>query len=114
MRILIGQILAKRGYTVLQARSAEDGLRIGLAHPGPIHLLLTDVIMPGLSGTDLAERLGPRRPEMRVLYMSGYTDTAAGDDGLLPGGGSFLQKPFAPDVLERKVREVLEAGPPED
>lgn len=99
-----------RGYTVLEARDGEEALRLSAQHEGPIHLLVTDVVMPGgMSGRLLAERLTATRPEMRVLYMSGYTDAAIIRHGLLEPGRAFLQKPFTPDTLALKVREALDA-----
>ncbi len=88
-----------------------DAERLCGAHAGSIHLLLTDVIMPKMSGRELASRLTGSRPDMRVLYMSGYTDDAISRHGVLDPGISFLPKPFTPADLARKVREVLDAGP---
>ncbi|MDO8479635.1 MAG: response regulator, partial [Candidatus Rokubacteria bacterium] len=82
-------------------------------HPGPIHLLLTDVVMPGMGGRKLAEHLSAaRRPEMRVLYMSGHTDDVILRSGVLQGDLAFLRKPFTPMRLARKVRETLDARSP--
>ena len=107
---LASQILQKQGYTVLLTTSAEDALLVSGGHQGTIHLLLTDVVMPQMSGRKVAELLAPRRPKMKVLYMSGYTDNAIVHHGILDANTAFLQKPFTPDVLARKVREVLDAG----
>jgi YesN/AraC family two-component response regulator len=79
-------------------------------HTGTIHLLLTDVVMPMLSGRQLAQRLQPLRPDMRVLYMSGYTDDAILQHGVSHEGFAFLRKPITPRALSQKVREVLDAG----
>ncbi len=100
--------LQKNGYTVLEAKDATDALRIARDHPGQIHLLLTDVVMPEVSGRQLVERLAPLRPQMKVLYMSGYTDDAIVHHGVLEPGTAFLQKPFTAVEMARKVREVLE------
>jgi PAS domain S-box-containing protein len=110
VRELAREILEAYGYTVFQARQPAEAMLIAERHPGPIHLLVTDVVMPEMSGRALAERLAPLRPEMKVLYMSGYTDNAIVHHGRLDAGTPFVQKPFTPDVLVRKVREVLESS----
>ncbi len=112
VRRLARRCLDAAGYTVLQASSAEEALEIAARHPGRLDLLLTDVIMPGASGPDLARLLLVRRPDLRVLFVSGYADTAMASRGFVEPGASFLQKPFAPDALARKVRDVLDAREP--
>ena len=109
LRPLTKGLLAKLGYTVLDAESAEQALAVAGARQGPIHLLVADVVMPGASGRELARRLAQSRPETRVLYVSGYTDDAIVHHGMLEPGLKFLQKPFTPAALARKVREVLDA-----
>ncbi len=109
LRPLTKGLLAKLGYTVLEAESADQALAVAGARQGPIHLLLADVVMPGASGRELARRLAQSRPETRVLYVSGYTDDAIVHHGMLEPGLNFLQKPFTPAALARKVREVLDA-----
>jgi signal transduction histidine kinase len=106
---LARQILATQGYRVLEAKNGEAALRMCAHDQGPIDLLLTDVIMPEMSGPELAERLHRLRPELRVLFMSGYTDDAIVHHGVLEEGANFIQKPFAPDVLARKVRQILKS-----
>ena len=101
--------LEAQGYVVLAAADAAAALRVVERHGGTIHMLLTDVVMPGLSGRELADRLGAQRPGIRVLYMSGYPGDAVVQHGTLPSGSAFLQKPFSPDGLARKVRDVLDA-----
>jgi PAS domain S-box-containing protein len=101
--------LEAQGYVVLAASDATTALRLVERHGGTIHLLLTDVVMPGMSGRDLADQLAARRPGTRVLYMSGYPGDAVVQHGELQPGAAFLQKPFSPDSLARKVRDVLDA-----
>jgi len=101
--------LEAQGYVVLAAADGTDALRVVERHGGTIHLLLTDVVMPGFSGRELADQLAARRPGVRVLYMSGYPGDAVVQHGTLPPGSAFLQKPFSPDGLARKVRDVLDA-----
>ena len=108
VRDLVCDTLRAQGYVV---RTADDGvaaLQISGRHNGPIHLLLTDIVMPFMSGLDLAERLAPQRPDMKVMYMSGYTDNAVVLGGATEQGGTFLQKPFALDHLCRMVRAALD------
>jgi signal transduction histidine kinase len=108
VRNLVRDVLRARGYTVLEAQHGREALLICERHSGPIHLLLTDVVMPEMSGRELVNRLAPRRPTMSVIYMSGYTDTAVAQDGVLDAGTTFLQKPFTPAALARKIRQVLD------
>ena len=108
VRKIAVSVLASRGYKVLEAGSAADGLDLAEKHPGRIDLLLTDVIMPGVSGHEMAERLVARRPELKVLFMSGYVDDAIASHGVLEPGIHFLKKPFTPSSLAREVREVLD------
>ncbi len=103
-------VLESHGYTLVVASSGEEGLRAAERFPGPIHLLLTDVVMPGISGRQLSDRLTAVRPSTRTLFMSGYTEDAIMHHGVLEDGLAFLQKPFTPHVLLHKVREVLDAG----
>ena len=110
VRAVAKQVLQRQGYTVLEAPHGEAALHLAQKHRGPIHLLLTDVVMPVLSGRRLAEQLAPLRPDMKVLYASGYTDDSVVRHGILESGTAYLQKPFTPDSLARKVREVLDAS----
>jgi CheY-like chemotaxis protein len=95
------------GYTTLCAQTPAEAIRICENHLGPIHLMLTDVVMPGMSGSQLASHLSAKRPEMKVLYVSGYTDDAIVRHGVLEPGLAFLQKPFSPKTLASKVGELL-------
>ncbi len=104
------EVLENSGYRVIAAASGSDALSICERHPEPIHLLLTDVVMPEMSGRELAIRVAQQRPETKVLYMSGYTDDVIDHHGVLDQGIEFIQKPFSPDELARKVRNVLD-GP---
>ncbi len=108
VRKLIRSTLQEYGYRVLEAQDGKKALQLIEHHKGPIHLLLTDVVMPGMGGRELAERLQPLYPKMKILYMSGYTDNAIVHHGVLESGMPFIQKPFAPKVLVSKVREVLD------
>src|SRR5262249_54831135 len=108
VRWVAQEILRSTGYIVLAASDGNEALRISGKHEGPIHLLLTDVVMPVLSGPALVSRLASRRPEMRVMYISGYAEDAFVHHGLLDPGVVFLEKPFTPETLARKVRETLD------
>jgi PAS domain S-box-containing protein len=108
VRTLTCEILKRQGYTVVEARHGADALDIARRYHGPIHLLLTDVVMPEMSGPELAGRLGPIRPQMKIIYMSGYTADAIDHQGMLDEGIEFLPKPVGLDTLVRKVREVLD------
>jgi len=107
VRTLARSILESYGYTVLEAASGKEGLEVARQYTRPIDLVLTDVVMPEMGGSDMASRLETLRPGVRVLYMSGYTDDAVFRHGLLEKGRVFLQKPFTPETLARKVREAL-------
>ena len=111
IRDLARQLLQKQGYTVLEARSSQEGLQVAAGFAGTIHLLLTDVVLPDQSGKVLADELAASRPGLRTLYMSGYTDNAIAHHGVLDPGVAFLQKPFSPVALARQVRAVLDAAP---
>jgi PAS domain S-box-containing protein len=108
VRGLAKRILETHGYLVLEAHHGRDAIRISDEYPGPIHLLVTDVIMPEMSGRQVADRLAESRPEIRVLFVSGYTDNAIMHHGVLEASTAFLQKPFTRDSLARKVRQVLD------
>jgi PAS domain S-box-containing protein len=112
VRRLVRRVLGECGYTVLEARNGEEAARVAAAHPGPIHLLLSDVVMPGANGREAAERIQASRPGTKVLFMSGYTEDAVLTRSVLEAGIAFLEKPFSPAALEDKVREVLASGGP--
>jgi signal transduction histidine kinase/ActR/RegA family two-component response regulator len=109
VRRIAREFLKMKGYQVLEAGNAAEAIRIARECPGPIHLLLTDIVMPGLKGEELVERVINIRPEVKVLYMSAYTEDAVVNLGILAPGTNFIEKPFGPEDLARKVRKVLEA-----
>jgi len=113
VREVVREILEISGYRILEAPHGAAALEISQRHEGTIHLMVTDVVMPQMSGRELAQRLAPLRPEMRVLYMSGYTDDAIVRHGILEEGTAFLSKPFTPDALAAKVRALLDAPAPD-
>jgi CheY-like chemotaxis protein len=109
VRDLALRLLKQQGYKVLEAANGEEALRVVQEHIGErIHLLLTDVVMPQMGGKELANQLKLLRPDVKVLYTSGYTDDAIVHHGVLEPGTHFLQKPFSPQTLSHKVREVLD------
>ena len=108
VRALATKVLQRQGYEVFHAHDAAAAIALAKKHEGRIDLLLTDVVMPKMSGRELVEKLGPTRPDMKVLFMSGYTDDTIVHHGVLGAGVAFLQKPITPDTLARKVREVLD------
>jgi two-component system cell cycle sensor histidine kinase/response regulator CckA len=110
VRKLVRETLLKQGYTVRDAQHAAAARHIAASHPGPIHLLITDVVMPLEGGRELAASLTRLRPETKVLFMSGYTDQAVVNNGLLNSEAAFLQKPFTPAALAAKVRETLDSN----
>jgi CheY-like chemotaxis protein len=112
LRPLIREILESAGYQVVEASGSEEAL-LRLGNPDvPVHLMLTDVVMPGMSGPDLAHRIRASRPELRVLFMSGYINETMGLHGVLGAGTQFISKPFTADALLRKLREALDDPPP--
>ncbi|MBI2841086.1 MAG: PAS domain S-box protein [Acidobacteria bacterium] len=108
VRHFVVDVLGRLGYKVKSVRQGAEALRVTSELTEPIHLLITDVIMPGISGPELAEKLRASRPQLRVLFMSGYTDGAISDQRMLRGDEAFLSKPFGPDELARKVRQILD------
>src|SRR5580700_9798357 len=111
LRYLARQFLEKQGYQVIEAADGAVAMQIAVAHEGVIHLLLTDVIMPGMNGRELARGISEIRPNVKVLYMSGYTENVIGRNGMLDAGVRLLQKPFTLRDLKSKVREVLDSAP---
>ena len=110
LRQLARRTLEKQGYTILSAANGDEAVQMSETHPGPIELMVTDVVMPGISGRKLTEAIARARPHIKVLYCSGYTASAIAHHGVIDSGVAFLQKPFTLDSLARKVREVLD-GP---
>ena len=108
VRQLVRETLEAKGYKVLEADHGEAALHIAAAHPGKIDMLITDVVMPGMSGRELSTKLCASYPQTKVLYLSGYTEDAIAHEGVLDSGTAFLQKPFTLQMLSRKVREVLD------
>jgi len=111
LRYLARQFLEKQGYRVIDAADGAVAMQIAVAQEGVIHLLLTDVIMPGMNGRELAQRISEIRPNVKILYMSGYTENVIGRNGMLDAGIRLLQKPFTLRDLKSKVREVLDSKP---
>ena len=109
VRGLVHETLQLHGYTVLEARHGIEALLTNVRYGGPIHMLLTDVVMPQMSGPEVAEKILAMRPEIKVLYMSGYPDHPVFDQGHVNRQAGFLQKPFTPPALAQKVREVLDS-----
>ena len=107
VRELVRAGLTRFGYQVITAPDGATALERAATHAGRIDLLLTDVVMPGMDARALADRLLALHPTAKVIYMSGYSDAAIGDQGVSAGGAVFLQKPFTPEALARRVREVL-------
>jgi len=110
VRKFVLQVLQTSGYAVIEASNGPEALRIAKEHTGPINLLLTDIKMPKMNGRELADRLTPLRPGVKVLYISGHTDSATVNQMALQRGANFLQKPFTPDRLTTKVRKVLDSS----
>jgi CheY-like chemotaxis protein len=108
VRKLTVRFLKKQGYRVLEASRGDDAVLIHEKHDGSIHLILVDVVMPGMSGTELARRLASLSPKMKVLYMSGYTDHTIVHHGVLEKGVNYIQKPFTMNGLVTEVRKVLD------
>lgn len=111
VRDLVREILQGNGYTVVEAATGEEALPVCAQHTGPLHLLLADVVLPGMSGPDLAKQLVPTRPHLQVLFMSGHAPDTIAHHGGLDRQGPFLQKPFTPDGLLSLVRQSLDAAP---
>jgi two-component system, cell cycle sensor histidine kinase and response regulator CckA len=107
VRELVRDTLVAKGYRVVEAENGEAGLAAAARHKGIIHLVITDVVMPGVGGRELVQQLAQTRPETKVLYLSGYTEDAIISDGTIEKGAAFLQKPFTLQNLSRKVRDVL-------
>jgi CheY-like chemotaxis protein len=107
---LVAEVLRESGYQVLVASNGDEAVSVAVRARAPIHLLLTDVVLPRLSGQIVAERVRTTHPRVKVLFMSGYTDDAISHHGVLQPGVALLQKPFTPDELSRRVGEILDEG----
>jgi CheY-like chemotaxis protein len=108
VRTLSSTILEKQGYRVLEAETGDEALRVVYEHQGPIDLILTDVVMPGMNGREMCTKVTQQHPDVKVLFMSGYTDDVIVHHGILDQGIHFIQKPFSIQALAGKVREILE------
>ncbi|MBM4124944.1 MAG: response regulator, partial [Nitrospira sp.] len=111
VRQLILDVLRDQGYTTLEAAHGHEALCLGLEHVGPIHLLLTDMVMPGMTGREVAQQFLRLRPDVKTIYMTGYPQENVQLEEILRPGDAFLQKPFEPDQLLTTVRELLEPHP---
>jgi two-component system cell cycle sensor histidine kinase/response regulator CckA len=109
VRSSVRRLLEWHGYTVLEARNGAEALKLYESHEDQVDLVLTDVMMPEMGGHELVEQLRARRPDLRVLFMSGYAERAFTSDGLIPRGTGYLEKPFTVETLMRRLREVLDA-----
>jgi CheY-like chemotaxis protein len=110
VRTLARLVLQSYGYQVLEARDGQEGLALAQQHSGPIHMVVTDMVMPRMSGRQLADQLARIRPKIPILFMSGYTDDAILQSGATGPGEAFVHKPISPLALARKVRQILDAG----
>jgi CheY-like chemotaxis protein len=110
LRELVRESLESFGYSVVEAADGEQAMALALAAEGPLQLLLSDVVMPAMGGRELADALRKTQPDLRVLFMSGYSEGAVSRHGVLEGGTAFIGKPFTPYDLARKVRRTLDAA----
>jgi two-component system cell cycle sensor histidine kinase/response regulator CckA len=108
LRMLVSEVLQDCGYTILEAQDGMEALRVSEEYQGPIDVLMTDVVMPNMGGRELAERISARRPDTKMIFLSGYTDDAVVRHGVLSADVAFLQKPFSSDALRQKIRTVLD------
>ena len=108
VRAVAKRVLMRHGYSVIEAESGLDALTVSRTHLGPIHLVVTDAVMPGMSGAETVRRLQEERPDLKVLFMSGHTEDEVLRRGIIGATMPFLQKPFTPDAFARAVRRVLD------
>jgi len=113
LREMVGELLEANGYKVLMAETPKEAIETAERYEGVIHLLLTDVVMPGMNGRGLALRVKESRPDIRVLYMSGYTEDTIAHRGVLEAGALLITKPFTQESLSRRLREALAPKPPQ-